>query len=239
MKIADTSSRRPPQQAQWGIMEATVEGVFDPNEPLVQGTLGVLDSDLREGLPVGTGWLQDGVWPFCASIQAQVCLQGRNFPRANELLYAIANHASPAGTWLEEQQPAALGTRTGGDASDASAGALFINQVRDMIALERGNTIVALEGIPDAWLSPGARLALNRVATRRGLLTLRVQISQDGKSGIVSGSFVPSRRNSPRLVVSLAGLKRQGFRFTSGARLPDVMIQEHERVFEINLAKGR
>ncbi len=174
MKIADTSTTRPPQQAQWGVMEAAVEGVFDTREPLVQGTLAVLDSDLREGLPVGTGWLQDGLWPFCASIQAQVCLHGQNFSRANELLYAIANHASPVGTWLEEQQPATVGKRTGGDASDASAAALFINQVRDMIALERGNTIVALEGIPDNWLAPGSRLALNRVTTRRGLLTMQL-----------------------------------------------------------------
>ncbi|HEX9157521.1 MAG TPA: hypothetical protein VF827_05840, partial [Syntrophales bacterium] len=239
MMVADTSTTRPPQQAQWGILEATAEGVFDPNEPLVQGTLAVLDSDLREGLPVATGWLQDGVWPFCSSIQAQACLQGRHFSRAIELLYAIANHASPAGTWLEEQQPAAIGTRTGGDASDASAGALFINHVRDMITLERGDTIVALEGIPDSWLAPGARLALNKVATRRGLLSLQLRISRDGKRGILSGSFVPSRRTSPRLVVSLAGLKRQGFRFTNGVRLPDVMMQDHERHFEIAFAKGQ
>ena len=194
MKIADTSTSRPPQQASWGILEATVEGVFDPNEPLVKGTLAMLDSDLREGLPISTGWLQEGVWPFFASIQAQVYLRARNFSRAHELLYAIANHASPAGTWLEEQMPATLGKRTGGDASDASASALFINQVRDMIALERGNSIVALEGIPDAWLSPGARLALNDVATRRGRLTLLLQISPDGRGGILSGSsFRPAR----------------------------------------------
>jgi hypothetical protein len=239
MKIADTSTTRPPQQAQWGVMEAAVEGVFDTREPLVQGTLAVLDSDLREGLPVGTGWLQDGLWPFCASIQAQVCLHGQNFSRANELLYAIANHASPVGTWVEEQQPATVGKRTGGDASDASASALFINQVRDMIAMERGNTIVALEGIPDNWLAPGSRLALNRVTTRRGLLTLQLRITRNGKSGVLSGSFAPSQRNSPRLVVSLVGLKRQGFKFSNGTRLPDVMIMEHDRPFEIIFVKGR
>jgi hypothetical protein len=239
MKIADTSTTRPPQQAQWGILEAAVEGVFDPNEPLVQGTLAVLDSDVREGLPIGTGWLQDGVWPFFASIQAQVYLHGQNFARATELLYAIANHATPTGTWLEEQQPVALGTRTGGDASDASAGALFINEVRDMIALERGNTIVALEGTPDAWLAPGTRLALNKVTTRRGLLTLQIQIGRDGRSGVLSGSFVPSSRTTPRLVVSMVGLRRQGFKRTNGAPLPEVMILEHERHFEITFAKGR
>jgi hypothetical protein len=239
MKIADTSTSRPPQQASWGVLEATVEGVFDPNEPLVQGTLSMLDSDLREGLPVSTGWLQDGVWPFFASIEAQVYLHARIFSRAHELLYAIANHASPIGTWLEEQMPATLGTRTGGDASDASASALFINQVRDMIALERGNSMVALEGIPDAWLSPGTHLALNDVATRRGRLTLHLQISRDGRTGLLSGSFLPSGKNTPWLVVSLVGLKRRGFHSTKGTPLPDFMPAEHGRQLELSFAKSR
>jgi hypothetical protein len=239
MKIADTSTSRPPQQASWGVLEATVEGVFDPSDPLVKGTLAMLDSDLREGLPVSTGWLRDGVWPFFASIQAQAYLHARNFSRAHELLYAIANHASPAGTWLEEQMPATLGKRTGGDASDASASALFIDQVLDMIVLERGNSIVALEGIPDAWLSPGARLALNDVATRRGRLTLHLHISPDGRGGILSGSFHPSVKNSPGLAVSLLGLKRQGFKRTNGAPLPDVTTGDHGGHFELSFARSR
>ncbi len=237
MKIADTSNTRPPQQASWGVLEATVEGVFDPTEPLVKGTLAMLDSDLQEGLPISTGWLQDGVWPFFASIQAQACLHQRQFTRAHELLYAIANHASPTGTWLEEQMPLTLGKRTGGDASDASASALFINQVRDMIVLERGDSLVALEGIPDQWLRPGARITLNDVATRRGRLTLRLQIGQDGKRGTLSGVFSPASDTYPQLRVSLRGLKRQGFISLDGRALPDAIGGKHGKDFVLPLTR--
>ena len=56
-----------------------------------------------------------------------------NASRARELLYAFANHATPTGTWVEEQSLKGKGERTGGDVSDAEASAVFIYHVRRLL----------------------------------------------------------------------------------------------------------
>jgi Bacterial alpha-L-rhamnosidase 6 hairpin glycosidase domain len=213
MKVADTSKTTPPQQANWGIVEAQGFGqLFALDDSLVVGTLKMLQSEKQEGLPINTGWLKDGVWPFFGSLQAIAHIHQRNYLQATDLLYAIANHASPLGTWVEEQLPKEVGTRTTGDQSNASASALFIKLVRRMLVLERGKTLELLAGVPDEWFKPGARIELNDVPTLFGRLTFRLKISTDGKSCRVHLDPVGNPKDEGGPVLFLSALKRVGYR---------------------------
>jgi len=224
MKVADTSSGTPPQQAQWSLLEAQYLGhLFDPKDPLVIGTLAMLDASSKEGLALNTGWLKDGLWTFFSGFFGMAHMWQENYGRAQDLLYAYANHASPLGTWVEEQLPVAVGPKTTGDGSNASAGSLFIMFLKSLIALERDQTLDLLAGIPDQWIKPGGTIALNNVPTRFGTLSLHVAVDKNGRSCTVAVS--PLRGNGdtggPRLF--LEGFRRLGFRGADGKQLPTIL----------------
>ncbi len=149
------------------------------------------------------------MWPFFTAQEGIVHVYQRNYARAAANLYAVANHASPLGTWLEEQLPRSAGTRTSGDASDATAGALFILLLRDLIVTDRTNTLEILGGVPPSWYRSGARLALNGVLTDFGPLTLDLSVSPGGESCTLDSSPL-SRGKGARVRVMLDGAQERG-----------------------------
>jgi hypothetical protein len=221
MRVGDTSSTTLPQQANWGILDGQGFGhLFPYADPVLNGTLAMLDANTTEGIHQDVGWLRKGVWPFFTAQEGIVHMYQRNYARGAEILYAVANHASPLGTWLEEQLPKDLGTRTGGDASDATAGSLFILLLKEMIVTERADTLEILGGVPSSWYKPGARLRLDRVLTEYGPLSLDLRVSTDGeKCTLAVGKIPRSKRCTLRIV--LEGLKAAGFRYEDGAVLPE------------------
>jgi hypothetical protein len=74
--------------------------------------------------------------------------------RGYDFLYSTANHASTAGTWVEEQLPRDLGNRTTGDFADAEASAVFLHLMRILLAREAGDTLVLLQALPRQWIHP-------------------------------------------------------------------------------------
>jgi hypothetical protein len=182
----------------------------------------MLDASSKEGLALSTGWLRDGLWPFFAGFHGMAHLWQGNISRAQDLLYAYANHASPLGTWVEEQLPQIVGTKTTGDGSNASAGALFIMLVRNLIALERENSLDLLAGVPDHWFRPGGTIRLENVPTRFGNLSLTVIIHENGRSGSISVSPICSNAENGRTRVHLRALKQSGFLLQDGTPLPEV-----------------
>jgi hypothetical protein len=221
MKVADTSVSTPPQQAQWAILEAQyLGGLLDRRDPLIVGTLHMLNAGSSEGLALNAGWLKGGVWPFFSAIQGMAELWEANADRAAELLYACANHASPLGTWVEEQLPRNVGSKTSGDGSNASASALFIMLVRDIIAMERDSSLDLLAGVPARWYRPGGHIRLNNVPTKFGNLTLHVSISQDGRSGQIDVSPPHGSGRPGGPTVFLESLRRMGYRARDGSPLP-------------------
>ena len=222
MKVGDTSSTILPQQANWGMLDGQGIGhLFPYDDSLVTGTLAMLDAASKEGIPQSVGWLKDGVWPFLGALHGITYVYQRNYTRARDLLYAYANHASPLGTWVEEQLPKELGTKTAGDASDATAGTLYIKLLRRLIAIERGDTLDLLAGVPPEWYMPGARLRLDKVLTDFGPFSLDLKIAPDGKSCLlVVGAL---RRKSCVTRLALDGLKAKGFMFRDGSDLPPFM----------------
>ncbi len=220
MRVGDTSSVTLPQQANWGLLDGQAFGhLFPYADPVLNGTLAMLDANTTEGIHQDVGWLRKGVWPFFTAQEGIVHMYQRNYARAKEILYAVANHASPLGTWLEEQLPKELGTRTAGDASDATAGSLFILLLRDMIVNERTDTVEVLGGVPAGWYMSGARLRLDRVLTDFGPISLDLSVSSDGATCTLSVGKIP-RATHCTLRIVLEGLREAGFTYAGGGGLP-------------------
>lgn len=220
MKVGDTSAMLLPQQANWGMLDGQAFGhLFPHDDPLLNGTLAMLDARTTEGIHQDVGWLKDGVWPFLSALEGIVHVYQRNYGRSVDILYAVANHASPLGTWLEEQLPKKIGTRTSGDASDATAASLYILLLRDMIVNERADTLELLGGVPASWFARGARLHIEGGLTDFGPLTLDLTVSADGGTCRLSSNALPRGAHATLRVV-LSGLRDAGFTAPDGADLP-------------------
>ncbi len=233
MKVGDTAASAIPQQANWGMLDGQAFGhLFPYADPLLTGTLAMLDAKTSEGIHQDVGWLRGGLWPFFSTQEGIVHVYQRNYARAEDILYAVANHASPTGTWLEEQLPKDLGTRTSGDASDATASSLFILLLRNLIVNERTDTMEILGGVPASWYSPGASLRVEGALTDCGPLSLDLTVSADGRTCTLLTGRLPRGMHCV-LRIDFAGLKEAGFSYAFGPELPpsrDVPANEELRL---------
>jgi hypothetical protein len=71
----------------------------------------------------------------------------------------------------------------------------FFQQLRCMLAMERGNSLYLAWGTPRAWLEHGKRIAVNRAATYFGELSYSVESSSD--QARIEATVKPPRRNPP------------------------------------------
>jgi hypothetical protein len=219
--IGDTTKGIAPQRGQYAfLLPLPYAEIFYSDDPdvehAVRSTLAMLDSTTREGIIAGSGWMQDGIWGWLGGIHSLAHLYRRNGARAFTLLQAYADHATPLGTWVEEQQPKELGTRTSGDMSNAEASAFFIQAVRSFLVRERGTTLHLLDGIPAAWLVPGARTSVSNGGSLLGPVNLSVEIAEDGESARVTIGPVAGNPGRERIVLHLEALRALGFRPSSG-----------------------
>ena len=224
MKVGDTAAATPPQLANWGILDAQGLGhVFAKNDSLVGGTLRMLQADLREGLPPNTGWLRDGVWPFFGTLEAIAHLYADEDSTAVSLLYAVANHASPTWTWVEEQLPRDLGTKVSGDGSNATASALFIQLIRQLIIFERDSSMDLLAGVPPEWYHPGAHLETHQLPTIFGPCNARVDIAEDQSAATVFVAPMLEGSAEGPVALHLRSLRQAGYDILGGGNAPDVV----------------
>lgn len=201
-----------PIRGQWAFCHAVFPGrLFEASDPLARGTLMLLDDHQKEGLVLGTGWMPDGLWNYFASFWAHAHLWLGDGPKAAEILYAYANHASPLRAWREEQPPKGEKTQAPfvGDMPHNWASAELLRLVRNLLVLERGSEIHLLEGLPPTWLAPGAKTELKGVATNFGPISLSLESAADGKSARLA--VTPPPAPSPaRIVVHLGAWAAEG-----------------------------
>lgn len=236
MRVADTSKTEAPQRGQWAPLEAIFRGGFlDAKNELVIGTLAVLDDSLRQGLAVNTGWLMNGVWPFFDAQRGIAHLWCGNREQAVAALYAIANHASPLGTWVEEQLPRDIGSRTTGDASNATASAFYVVFLRRILVLEQGDQLSLLAGVPATWLAPNAKIELNEAPTEFGPLSLRAQIAEDGRTASIFIARLRDAKSHNKMLLHLHAFRQQGYVMKDGKTLPDYMQLDLTRDITIEL----
>lgn len=189
----------PVQKAQWAFLHAVFPGrVFEPRDPLVLGNMAMLAAVEKEGLVLDTGWLKDGLWNYFGSFYAHAWLWLGQGAKSAETLYAFANHASPLMCWREEHMPQGAGSGFVGDMPHNWASAEFIRLARHSLALERGSELHLLEGLPQSWLKPGAVSELDNAPTSFGPLSMRLQVSKDGKSARLR--VLPPKRREPSAI---------------------------------------
>ncbi len=196
----------PPPQGQWAFMQSIYPGkIFQPNDPLVQGTLAMLEAAEIEGLPLGSGWVAYGVWPYFSHFQANAALWGGQGRHTGPLLYAIANHGSPMLNWWEEQSLKGGEDKTlHGDCPHNWGSAEFVRQVRYMLVMERGQELHLFEGLPAEWTRPGMVTRMKDVLTEFGPISFVLAVSADGKRAELKLD-VPQRIRPAKVVVHLNG----------------------------------
>lgn len=172
-----------PQRGQWTFCHAVYPGqIFAKEDPLVASTLAMLEATEREGMVFGTGWDAAGIWNYFASFYAHAWLWQGNGSKAARILYAFANHAAPTGVWREEQSLRGEPFRKVGDMPHNWGSAEFIRLTVHLLALDRGDELHLLEGLPREWLGPGMTTRLTGVATPFGPLTFTLQADEKGQT---------------------------------------------------------
>jgi hypothetical protein len=182
---------KPPQlpaRGQWAFCQGIYPcRIFAPDDPLMRGTLAMLQAyEVQSGIIENSGWI--GIWAQCGSFYGHDWLWLGEGPKAAQLLYAFANHASPLHNWREEMPMQTRPgekfpySRGGGDMPHVSASAEFIRLTGHLLALDRGDELHLFEGLPAAWLKPRMKTRLNGLATPLGSLTFQLQVSDDGRT---------------------------------------------------------
>lgn len=234
VRVADTTATEAPQRAQWAICEAVIHSsIFPPDDPLVEGSLAMLDSACIEGLPATLGWMDGGVGVWFAPLYGLAHFVHGNTKQAIDVLYAFANHATPHGSWAEEQMPKGVSSRTTGDYPTTSATACMLRSVMYMMALEGRNELEVFRGVPSFWMKPDAAVRINDLHTRFGTVSAEIAIGKDGRSGTVhltsrahgdaDDAMAQYTDKVATIRISLAALKAAGFRSADGTSLPEFL----------------
>lgn len=114
--------------------------------------------------------------------------------------------------------PVGEGKAVVGDMPHNWASAEFIRLVRHSLVLERGDELHLLEGLPAAWVRPGAETRVDRVLTTFGPVSFRLRVS-DG----VRFELDPPTRTPPRRIVL----------HTESWRPPNPLAAEKSAVLEL------
>lgn len=193
-----------PQRGQWAFCHAIYPGqIFAKADPLVTGTLAMLEATEREGMVYGTGWDATGIWNYFGSFYGHAWLWQGKGRKAAGALYAFANHAAPTGVWREEQSLKGETFRKVGDMPHNWASAEFIRLAIHLLALDRGDELHLLEGFPREWAGPGMTTRLEGVATPFGPLHMVVTVDPNGRTA--SLEVKPVSTTCKAMVVHLPG----------------------------------
>lgn len=205
-----------PQLTQWAFMDANINGGgwLPSDHELVKGTFALLESVEEQGLPVSMGWMPGGNWAGMGMFYGLEALMLGRDTKAADVLYAAANHASPLGTWVEEQSLVGKPLKLAGDQPHCFAAAMMPLLAGSMLAYEHDGDIHLLGSIPEEWLRAGAINRLKQWRTAGGVVSLTLSVSADGKTATLK--LAPIDTHSPTTAIHLhtASLTRAGFRIT-------------------------
>ncbi len=247
VKVADTT-KDVPQRGQWVLCEAVNLGdIFPKDDPIVRGTLAVLDTSCIQGLPVSFGWLTGGIGVWFAPLYGLAQFENGNVARAHEILYAFANHATPLGAWAEEQMPKGAGPRTTGDFPTNSAYVGMLKLVISLLADDRGKSMELLRGLPPGWLMPGSRTRVRELLTKFGRISVEVEVSPNGKNALLriqsttysdlDDSMAQYTDATSYQRIALDAFRQAGFRAEDGSGLPAEMMNRWGQDLVLKLKK--
>lgn len=148
--------------SRFGALLAYMTDILEFADPLIQGTLKWLESDLSEGgLPLNLGWLKNGLWVAIAldEISAAYLKAGLGDNAVN-YLYPTVNHASPFTTWCEERGKEPSSTSKTGDMEHLWTPVALCRYLLDALCFTTENGLRLASGTPREWLEEGKTLGI-------------------------------------------------------------------------------
>lgn len=202
-----------PQLTQWAFMDAHLngEGWLPSDHEIVRGSLALLESVEKQGIPVSMGWVPGGNWAGMGLFYAFQPLILNRPEKVADILYASANHASAVGTFVEEQSLVGQPLRLAGDQPHCFAAAMMVHLPASMLAYDRQGTLHLLGAVPREWLKPGAVNRLDRYRTASGEVSLSLTVARDGQSAAFNLAPVTRDDATGRILLHTASLVAAGF----------------------------
>jgi hypothetical protein len=221
-----------PQLTQWAVFDAHLngEGWLPSHHELVTGTLALTESVEKQGLPVSLGWMPGGNWAGMGMFIAFQHLVLGHDAKTADMLYAAANHASPFGTWVEEQSLVGAPLKLAGDQPHCFASAMFAHLTGAMLAYEREGTLHLLGSVPAEWLRAGAINRLDGWHTAAGTVTLALTVSADGRTVALQVDPITRADKKFRIMVHTASLGRAGFAAPASAKDGLIEVQPGQAI---------
>lgn len=219
-----------PQLTQWAFMDAHLngEGWLPSDHEIVRGSLALLESVEKQGMPVSMGWMPNGNWAGMGMFYAFQPLILNRPDKTADILYAAANHASRVGTWVEEQSLVGAPLKLAGDQPHCFAAAMMPHLSASMLAYDRMNTVHLLGAVPAEWLKAGAVNRLDQWHTGAGTVTLALTVSADGKTATLQVEPITRTDKTIKIVLHTASLRSAGFAVS--AKEEAIEIQPGHRV---------
>ncbi len=185
---------------------------YAPNDPRLADTTDVLDElgtyakaaqekvaqRKAKGLPTDNAWF----WtPFLilpkAAINANAYLLQDDVP---SFLRFFGNHyATVTGSDGRLWEHSHLGQFTRCETTDNGTAGWFVENFRNLLVMEEGQSLWIARGTPRAWLEPGKKIAVRNAPTYFG--TLAYEIVSDVDHGRITATVEIPGRNPPRSVL--------------------------------------
>jgi len=144
--------------SRWGALNAAFPcRLLAPDDELITGTIRKMESRLSPGgLPIHTGWMEDGMWVAITldNLAETLLLRGDGDASA-KYLYATLNHATPLYSWCEERGPEPGAAKTTGDRQHLWTPIAVVRLMRDSMVFEDGDTLYLARGADRSWLARG------------------------------------------------------------------------------------
>ncbi|WP_438479802.1 hypothetical protein [Oleiharenicola lentus] len=202
-----------PQLTQWAFMDSHLngEGWLTSDHEIVQGSLALLESTEKQGIPVSLGWMPNGIWAGMGMMYAFQPLILNRPEKVSDILYAAANHASRVGTWVEEQSLVGDPLKLAGDQPHNFAATMMVHLPASMLAYDRVNTVHLLGAVPQEWLKANSVNRLDKYRTGAGTVTLALTVSADGKTATLNVEPITRSDKPIKIMLHTASLKNAGF----------------------------
>lgn len=146
-------------------------GLLSADDPIMKDTVRLIETGKQSegGLPIGMGWMRDGLWVAMAlSNVARTYLRMGLSAEAVKYLYPALNHASPFVTWCEERGAEAGATKISGDKQHLWTPLSVCQYLTEALFFEDDEAVHICAGIMPEWLSEGKEISVKGYRSHYG-----------------------------------------------------------------------
>ena len=152
--------------------------IVKANDPILEDTFKYIEEKKvsEGGLPLGTGWMKDGLWVAMAlSNFARAYLRMGKYDSAKKYLYPALNHASPFVTWCEERGGEKGTSKISGDRQHLWTPLSVLQYTVDSLFFENEKDIHILAGAIPCWLLDNKKISVKNLCTPYGKMEFTVK----------------------------------------------------------------